>query len=393
MESNSSSTIAEDVSKELQDYLTNKKLPDIFKDLMENILINKPDNPIDYITKYLAMKYPNDVKSPKNIDRNSSNYRIKIGSLSDDEDDADKVDSPIYKTPKVSNHRKTGVSAESMDPNVLKEQMQHITKIKKSPEVTETLLHVVSNSPLLRALDNEQKDMIVQAFNGPILIEKDTDIIIQGDIGDIFYLIESGSVDVYVEKQGLVHTYIAGDSFGELAIMYNTPRAATCRAKTNCKLWSLDRISFRCIVVAAALLKREMFIGFLHSVPLLNTLTELEKMTLADAMTEESFKDGDVICKQGDEGKYFYIIKDGEAICTIKGLSGNEKIVAALSTGNYFGEVSLLTSKPRQATVVAKGLLNVLSVDRATFTRILGSLDIILKRNMEEYKKFTAQTI
>eukprot|EP00595_Chromulina_sp_UTEXLB2642_P000840 CAMPEP_0196765830 /NCGR_PEP_ID=MMETSP1095-20130614/13838_1 /TAXON_ID=96789 ORGANISM="Chromulina nebulosa, Strain UTEXLB2642" /NCGR_SAMPLE_ID=MMETSP1095 /ASSEMBLY_ACC=CAM_ASM_000446 /LENGTH=183 /DNA_ID=CAMNT_0042124805 /DNA_START=140 /DNA_END=688 /DNA_ORIENTATION=+ len=183
------------------------------------------------------MKYPNDVKSPKNIDRNSSNYRIKIGSLSDDEDDADKVDSPIYKTPKVSNHRKTGVSAESMDPNVLKEQMQHITKIKKSPEVTETLLHVVSNSPLLRALDNEQKDMIVQAFNGPILIEKDTDIIIQGDIGDIFYLIESGSVDVYVEKQGLVHTYIAGDSFGELAIMYNTPRAATCRAKTNCKLW------------------------------------------------------------------------------------------------------------------------------------------------------------
>jgi cAMP-dependent protein kinase regulator len=67
--------------------------------------------------------------------------------------------------------------------------------------------------------------------------------------------------------------------------------------------------------------------------------------------------------------------------------------VAALHEGNYFGEIALMTAKPRQATVTAKGSLTVLALDRATFTRVLGNMEDIMKRNMEEYTKYTAQTI
>lgn len=157
-----------------------------------------------------------------------------------------------------------------MDPNKLKAQMTQVTSIEKSPEVANRLLEVVSKSPLLRTLDEEQRDMIVKAFSGPLMKQPGEDVIVQGEIGDIFYLLEDGLVDVYVSKKGgpetKVHTYTPGNSFGELAIMYNAPRAATCRAQTEAKLWALDRVSFKVIVVAAAMQKREMYVGFLKNV-------------------------------------------------------------------------------------------------------------------------------
>lgn len=323
---------------------------------------------------------------------------VTLPSLDSNEDEGEETNGLPYVTPRVIKYtRKTGISGESIDPDTLKEQMKLVTNIEKSAEVTKNLLRTVGKSPLLRALDDESMMLVVKAFSGPITVSAGSDIITQGDIGDVFYLLEEGEVDVYVKKKDAdpmnVHTYAPGDAFGELALMYNTPRAATCRAKTDCKLWSLDRLSFKCIIVAAAMLKRELYRGFLMSVPILSSLTEIEILTLADAMTEEKYEDGDIICRQGEEGKYFYIIREGEATCTIEDKVGKKKIVALLSQGNYFGEVALLTSKPRQATVQAKGGLAVLAVDRATFTRALGSVEDIMMRNMEEYKKFAAQAI
>jgi cAMP-dependent protein kinase regulator len=184
-----------------------------------------------------------------------------------------------------------------MDPAKMKAQMSQVTSIEKDPQVAERLLAVVSKSPLLRTLDAEQRDMIVKAFSGPLTKQPGDDIIVQGDIGDVFYLLEDGAVDVYIKKKGTtdevkVHTYKPGDAFGELAIMYNAPRAATCRAQTESKLWALDRVSFKVIVVAAAMQKRELYVSFLQQVPILSSLTEMEVMTLADSLLEETFENG-----------------------------------------------------------------------------------------------------
>lgn len=316
-----------------------------------------------------------------------------------DDDEDGLADIPIVQQTKAkSGNRRQSVSAESMDPNKLKAQMSQVTNIPKNPEVTATLLKVVSKSPLLRTLDTEQKDLIVKAFSGPLIMEPGKDVIVQGDIGDIFYLLESGEVDVFIKKGSAdemrVHTYKPGDAFGELAIMYNAPRAATCRVKTSAKLWALDRVAFKVIVVAAAMQKRETYKNFLSKVPILESITEMECMTLADSLAEETFQNEAIICNQGDEGNFFYIIKEGTAECSQVDSSGKSKVVATLTEGMYFGEIALLTSKPRQATVKAHGgILKVLAIDRATFTRVLGSMDEIMKRNMDQYVKYATQSI
>mmetsp|Transcript_26926 Transcript_26926/g.45031 ORF Transcript_26926/g.45031 Transcript_26926/m.45031 type:complete len:411 (-) Transcript_26926:132-1364(-) len=403
---------AADVQAELQQYLNSKNINSLFISIVENLLIEKPANPIAFMIEYLYKQYPDQAKvALENLNPASAGPVAESKSEgapaaaaaaadpedSEEEDDEDDIaDIPIVQQQKAkSGSRRVSVSAESMDPAKLKAQMSQVTNIPKSPEVTETLLSVVSKSPLLRTLDNEQKDLIVKAFSGPITKPEGEDVIVQGEIGDIFYLLEDGAVDVYIKKgdaeEMKVHTYKPGDAFGELAIMYNAPRAATCRVSKEAKLWALDRISFKVIVVAAAMQKRELYKSFLSGVPILESLTEMEIMTLADSLAEESYEDGVTICSQGDEGNYFYIIKDGEAECTQVDAAGESKVVASLKSGNYFGEIALLTSKPRQATVKAKGgTLKVLAIDRATFTRVFGSMDSILQRNMEQYTKYTA---
>ncbi|CAM9369118.1 unnamed protein product, partial [Ectocarpus fasciculatus] len=399
---------AADVQAELQQYLNSKNINSLFIQIVESLLIEKPANPIAFIIEYLKKQYPDQAKvafegtpaADESKAAQSKEAAKDVDGSSDEEDDyADEDDvgsmpNAAPKAPLVPKSRRVSVSAESVDPNKMKAQMSQVANIPKSEEVSSRLFQVVSKSPLLRALDEKQKQTIVNAFNGPLTKEPGEDVIVQGELGDVFYLLEEGEVDVYISKKGQpetkVHTYTPGNAFGELAIMYNAPRAATCRAQTQCKLWALDRISFKVIVVAAAMLKREQYMGFLKRVPLLEQLTEMEMSTLADALAEETYNDGDVVFRQGDDGDFFYIVKEGVAVCSQKDAEGQSKIVATLNQGDYFGEIALLTAKPRQATVAAQGPLSVLSLDRATFTRVMGPLDAIMQRNMESYSKYSA---
>lgn len=416
-----------DVQAELQQYLNSKNINGLFIQIVESLLIEKPANPVAFMIEYLYKQFPDQARQAtplggggasgnanananatapkseakaeaKHADKKPDKHHKKDDNSDDDEDDFAPEDAspvPVAKAAPQGKSRRTSVSAESMDPNKMKAQANQVTCIEKSPDVTRRLLEVVSRSPLLRTLDDDQKDTIVKAFTGPLVKQPGENVIVQGDIGDIFYLLEDGLVDVYVSKRGgpetKVHTYTPGNSFGELAIMYNAPRAATCRAQSECKLWALDRVSFKVIVVAAAMQKRELYVGFLKQVPILASLTEMEIMTLADSLAEERYHDEQVVCHQGDAGDYFYIIKEGTAICTQKDATGGDKVVATLKSGNYFGEIALLTEKPRQATVKAQGNLKVLALDRATFTRVMGPMEEIMKRNMQMYNKYTAE--
>lgn len=70
----------------------------------------------------------------------------------------------------------------------------------------------------------------------------------------------------------VVHTYEGTGSFGELALMYNMPRAASVRAQTPGALWAMDRHTFRRILLKSAFKKRKLYEELLDKVPMLKAL-------------------------------------------------------------------------------------------------------------------------
>ncbi|GMI29873.1 hypothetical protein TeGR_g15063 [Tetraparma gracilis] len=313
---------------------------------------------------------------------------------SESDNDDDYVGEMDEAPPPVVNQGRRRVSVCAESPS---ESMNATVKvIPKNETETERILEILKKNVLFKHLDPEQMNTVKDAM--ALVDFKDGDAIIkQGDDGDNFYVLDEGTVHCEVKKDEEVvfqMDYGVGDSFGELAIMYNAPRAATCTASSSpCKLWALDRVSFKVILMKTTISKRNIYKGFLQQVPILAQLTEYEILTIADALQEESFTDGEVICKQGDTGETFYIIKEGTAVCSQKNAAGAEGEVARLENGAYFGEIALLTSKPRQATVSVVGDLRCLTLDRKTFKRVMGPLQDILMRSMDHYNKFQAANI
>ena len=217
--------------------------------------------------------------------------------------------------------------------------------VPKSEEEAARIQNILKNNALFQTLDREQ---LTTVQNAMFLVEKaEGDVIIrQFDDGDYFYIIDSGSVDVFVKDSvsmdppgKLVKKYGDGDSFGEMAIMYNARRAATCIATSQVRLWALDRVSFKVILMKSTISKQNEFKCFLQKVPILSQLTEYELWTVVDALQEEEFDDNAVVCAEGDVGEKFYIIREGTVICTKTDSTGKLKEVARLSSGSYFGEV------------------------------------------------------
>ena len=213
-------------------------------------------------------------------------------------------------------------------------------------------------------------------------------IIRQGDHGDFFYVIDSGNFDILINGSK-VGSYDGEGAFGELALMYNTPRAATIQSTSVGVLWCVDRLTFRKTVNSHNYRKRKLYEGFIKSVPLMSTLSALEISKVADCLEPVEFKDGETIIKQGEQGDHFYIIVNGTADIALK-KSESEPAVSggSLTRGQYFGELALITNAPRAATITAKGPVSCVSLDAKAFTRLFGPLMELLKRNTAEYKKY-----
>jgi cAMP-dependent protein kinase regulator len=171
----------------------------------------------------------------------------------------------------------------------------------------------------------------------------------------VLYIVESGNLKctkVINGKETFLKNYQAGDVFGELALLYNAPRAATIIAESDAQLWVLDRNTFNHIVKDASQQKRQKFENFLSSVPILQNMDTYERSKLADCIREKKIEKGQKIINQGDSGNEFYILVEGHAEATLN--SNPDEGVMEYSPGDYFGELALLRNEPRAANVIAR---------------------------------------
>ena len=92
-----------------------------------------------------------------------------------------------------------------------------------------------------------------------VVFHKGHEIIKQGDDGDVLYLVDQGELECFRlinGKNTFLRTYSPGEAFGELALLYNSPRAATIIAKTKSVCFTLDRECFNDIVKEGSVKKR-----------------------------------------------------------------------------------------------------------------------------------------
>lgn len=276
-------------------------------------------------------------------------------------------------SPNFNANRRTSVSAEALNPNTFNDDDWKPPVHQLSQEQLGRLNASVMKNFLFNKLDDQSIRTILFALEEK-KIASGTEIIKQGDEGDFFYVVERGSVD-YLVDGNVVNTSADGSSFGELALMYNSPRAATVVAKTDCILWALDRMTFRRILLDGTAKRRKLYENFLKEVPVLQSLSAYERSKLADALDSQTFKAGSNVVNEGDAGENFYFIEDGVAD-VIKDGTGK---ITSLNKGDYFGELALLYDSPRQATVKAVTDLKVVSLNKNGFQRLLGPAVDILK--------------
>lgn len=190
-------------------------------------------------------------------------------------------------------------------------------------------------------------------------VEEGEIVIKQGDDGDFFYVIERGQFEFYVTdddgNERKVGTYTDSGSFGELALMYNMPRSATAKAASSGSLWVMSRQTFRKIVLQRAYKKRRAYEILLSKVDMLKSLEQYERVNLCDALIPKQYAKGEIIIKEGDEADGMYFLEEGTVKVTKSNENGNsgEREVSKLGSGSYFGELALITHRPRAANVYA----------------------------------------
>mmetsp|Transcript_131755 Transcript_131755/g.421716 ORF Transcript_131755/g.421716 Transcript_131755/m.421716 type:complete len:768 (+) Transcript_131755:48-2351(+) len=217
-----------------------------------------------------------------------------------------------------------------------------------------------------------------------------TDIIRQGDLdADYFYIVQSGSFEVFVAGQegksaesagAAVGSIDAGGSFGELALLYFAPRAATVKAKVNSVVWVIDRNNFKSILSKSSDNLAPQYVGYLKKVKVLAALKDDEYMEVANALMETTFTKGETIFNQGEKGDNFYILVSG-SVSVIKDGKEEAKLSGTAENANFFGEQALLKNEPRGATItVISDTAMALSLDKASFDMLLGPLEEIKNR-------------
>lgn len=387
-----------------------ERLDPILEEMVSDVLTEMPKSPVDFMVAWLR-KRSGTATEPK-ISMAAKNNQLKqqlgkarsslmeaglamsapTGSKDEKEDEeeeeesdneCDEIPESMKKPESQMSKGRASVSAEAYGQWNQKKAFTP-PSYPKTPEQLERLSSTLMKSFLFSELDKSDMDLILMAMKEQTF-DAGVTVINEGDDGDYLFVIEKGTLDCLKKIDGadkVVKTVGVGDVFGELALLYNCPRAANVLAKDACVCWQLDRETFNNIVKDAAVNRRNRYDTFLQSVTLISSLGSYERSQIADALKPETLEQGAKVIMQGEPGDKFYIIEEGALFAT-----KNDERVMDYKPGDYFGELALLKNQPRAASVIVESpTAKVLSMSRLSFTKMLGPLTDILQKNVGSYK-------
>mmetsp|Transcript_101495 Transcript_101495/g.262366 ORF Transcript_101495/g.262366 Transcript_101495/m.262366 type:complete len:327 (+) Transcript_101495:156-1136(+) len=301
--------------------------------------------------------------------------------------------------------RRAAVAAEGLSHEEVRDYVKPV--YPKDPATHEGLRAIIRGDDKMQVLfghlDDAALDHVINAFY-EVEGYQGQDVIVQGHEGDCLYIVGEGSADVYVARPGLDGHYAPGDRgalvcclgpghlFGELALMYSAPRAATVNISSPvCRLWRLDREPFKMLLAQQGQSQYQLYQGWLSEVFLFKMLNRYELSKVSELLESTPYDPGEVIVEQGELGDRLFILEDGSCAAFMRGPEGELMVKEYLRQGDYFGEIALLNSEPRKATVRATGNgALVLSITQEDFTSVLGPIQDILKKDIHNYPEYAS---
>jgi cAMP-dependent protein kinase regulator len=262
------------------------------KEAQLNALSNEP-------TKSTNAKGLKDMAKEKTQAKNDSD------ESSNDEDD-DYYDPGTLAKLQIQNKGKNpriSVSAESYGAFNKKSDFKAKVIPKTSDQKNRIKLRI-SQAFMFAALEEKDLTVVIDAMEEKLVAPTDW-VIKQGESGDHLYVVDSGELDCYKKypndtEPRHLKVYVPGESFGELALLYNAPRQASIQCKTRAVLFSLDRDTFNHIVKDSAMKKRQNYEDFLAKIELLTSMEAYERGKIAEAIKTLKFKQGESVVKEVD---------------------------------------------------------------------------------------------
>jgi len=122
---------------------------------------------------------------------------------------------------------------------------------------------------------------------------------------------------------------------------------------------------------ACVTLSPKLFYGRKTNIPLLSLLPQDELKAVLAQMTPHQLPQHTVVVRQGEVGASLFVIKQGTVQVLCQDPEGRQRLLAILKEGEFFGEMSFLTAKPRSATVITTTVCEILELSKQHLTEII----------------------
>jgi CRP-like cAMP-binding protein/Na+-translocating ferredoxin:NAD+ oxidoreductase RNF subunit RnfB len=275
-----------------------------------------------------------------------------------------------------------GRAVEPADESLLRDRLKVLPRFSS---VSAALEHIKTVVPLFSGLTTLQLREVL--LDSTILNPKPGSVIFEyNDYTDTFYSIVNGTVEVQINPKDPKKKVPLGQGifFGEMGLISGRRRTATVTAGNDCVLIETPRRTMSKLISSVASVKKIIDGAFLRRAIQAQIGYDTPTDCLDDLVNTariDSFNSGDIIFKEGDPGDSLHLIRKG-SVTISRSIGGRDRVLSYVASGNYIGEMALLTDSPRAATVRASISTETIRLDADAFKKVLKSnpaLDAKLK--------------
>ena len=271
--------------------------------------------------------------------------------------------------------------------------------------------HRLRALPYLSGLGKEELLAIAQRLT-PVEKAKDEFVVEGGQAPEALFIVESGQVHLHSsEEDGDFSELEEGESFGELAMLTGKPHTRSVQAATDLFLWALPVDEFNVLVeeypgirlalsetIREPLLARDQkrAVERLATLPLFTGLPKDVLQAIGERLLLRHVPAGALVFAEGAPGDALYIIDNGQIEIVSDSRSGSF-VLARLGADEFFGEMALLSGRPRSSAARTAEHTNLWVLYRSDFDDLVNryptislAMSKVLSQRLEEMdRRFT----